>query len=65
MISLSTTVSGEPGPADFPQEQLEGLTEQNSESEIVTWARFKDPSGHRWEVVWDPQTRTQSIHLLT
>ena len=49
---------------DFPQEQLEGLTEQNYQSEIVIWTRFEDPAGNRWEVVWDPETRTQTVDLL-
>ena len=48
---------------DFPNNQLEGLTEENYKSEIVIWVRFEDPSGYRWEVVWDPQAQSQSISL--
>ena len=48
---------------DFPDNQLDGLTDQNYKSEVVTWVRFEDPAGYQWEVVWDHQAQSQSISL--
>jgi len=49
---------------DIPVDMLHGMTEQNYQCEILTWARFDDPAGNRWEVVCDPTTGRQSLRLI-
>lgn len=47
-----------------PHAFFEGLTEQSYKDALMLWARFTDPSGHRWEVRLDAATQRHEYQLV-